>query len=264
MPKLTATLICRDEAHHIEAALASVAWCDEIIVIDSGSTDGTVDIARRLANNVIVREWPGYAAQKEFAAAQASHDWILSIDADERVSEALASEIRAVLAAEPREAAFRIPRMTRHFGRWLRTTDAYPDYQVRLYDRRRARWKPLQVHESVSADGPVGTLRNDLLHEGDDTIDARKEKLRHYAELSAREMHAKGRRGGAMSLLLHPPAAFLRSYVLRRGFLDGAAGFRVSWLQAYYVYKKFEFLRTQNVEHRTQKTERSTQDRDRP
>lgn len=236
-------MICRDEAHHIEAALESLRWADEIVVVDSGSRDGTADVARRFTPKVIVRDWPGYAAQKEFAAAQARHDWILSIDADERVSAALADEIRGALAREPREAAFKIPRMTRHFGKWLRTTDAYPDYQVRLYDRRRARWKPLDVHESVAADGPVGILKNDLLHEGDATVAERKAKLRHYAELSAREMHSHGRRGGALSLILHPPAAFLRSYVLRRGFLDGGAGFRVSALQAYYVYLKFAYLR---------------------
>lgn len=236
-------MICRDEAHHIEAALESVRWADEIVVVDSGSTDGTTDIARRFTGNVIVRDWPGYAAQKEFAAASAAHDWILSIDADERVSDALAAEIRGVLATEPREAAFRMPRMTRHFGKWLRTTDAYPDYQVRLYDRRRAHWKPLDVHESVAADGPVGVLRRDLLHEGDATVAERKAKLRHYAELSAREMHRRGRRGGALSMILHPPAAFLRSYLLRRGVFDGAAGFRVSALQAYYVYLKFAYLR---------------------
>ena len=243
MPRLSATVICRDEAHHIEAALESLRWADEIVVVDSGSKDGTPEIARRFTDKVIVREWPGYAAQKEFAGAAASHDWILSIDADELVSPALAEEIRGVLSRDPKEAAFRMPRMTRHFGKWLRTTDAYPDYQVRLYDRRRARWKRLEVHESVTADGPVGMLDNDLLHEGDATVAERKAKLRHYAELSAREMHRRGRRGGALSMMLHPPAAFLRSYLLRRGFLDGAAGFRVSALQAYYVYLKFAYLK---------------------
>lgn len=243
MSRLSVTVITLNEAKHVQAALESVRWADEIIVVDSGSTDGTVEIAHRFTDKVIVRDWPGYAAQKEFAASQASHDWILSIDADERVSPELAAEIKAVLAGEPAEAAFRMPRMTRHFGKWLRTTDAYPDYQTRLYDRRRARWKPLDVHESVTADGPVGTLRHDLLHEGDDDVEARKEKLRHYAQLSAGEMKRKGRRGGALAMLLHPPAAFVRSYVLRRGFLDGAAGFRVSALQAYYVYLKFAYLR---------------------
>jgi hypothetical protein len=136
-----------------------------------------------------------------------------------------------------------MPRMTRHFGKWLRTTDAYPDYQTRLYDRRRAEWKPLDVHESVAASGPVGTLVNDLLHEGAATTAERKAKLRHYARLSAGEMHRHGRRGGTLSMLLHPPAAFLRSYILRRGFLDGGAGLRISALQAYYVYLKFAYLR---------------------
>lgn len=243
MPRVSAIVITLNEAARLEAALESVRWCDEIVVVDSGSTDGTVEIARRFTDRVISREWPGYAAQKEWASSQAANDWILSVDADERVNAELAAEIRAVLADEPREAAFKMPRMTRHFGKWLRTTDAYPDYQVRLYDRRRAHWKPLDVHESVAADGPVGTLRNDLLHEGDDSVDARKEKLRHYAQLSAREMHRRGRRGGIVSMLLHPPAAFVRSYVLRRGFMDGAAGFRVSALQAYYVYMKFSYLR---------------------
>ena len=237
------TVICRDEADHLEAALESVAWADEIVVVDSGSTDGTTEIARRFTDKVVVREWPGYAAQKQFASTIASHDWILSIDADERVSDGLAAEIKAVMASEPAAAAFRIPRMTRHFGKWLRTTDAYPDYQTRLYDRRRARWKPLDVHESVAAEGPVVTLRHDLLHEGDASLEARKEKLRHYARLSAGEMHRHGRRGGVAAMLLHPPAAFLRSYILRRGFLDGGAGFRVSALQAYYVYLKFAYLR---------------------
>lgn len=258
MPGVSVTVICRDEAHHLEDALRSVAWADEIIVVDSGSTDGTPEIARRFAGTVVVRDWPGYAAQKEYAASLAAHDWVLSIDADERVSAALAAEIRQVLKAEPREAAFRMPRMTRHFGRWLRTTDAYPDYQVRLYNRRRARWKPLDVHESVTADGPVGTLTHDLLHEGDETVEQRKAKLRHYAELSAREMHRRGRRGGPLAMALHPPAAFLRSYVLRRGFMDGMAGLRVSALQAYYVYLKFAFLSRQNSAPRRQPTEDRT------
>lgn len=240
---MTVTVITRDEAHHLDAALESVRWADEIVVVDSGSTDATVDIARRFTDNVVVREWPGYAAQKQFASTLASHDWILSIDADERVSPALATEIRGAVASEPPVAAFRMPRMTRHFGKWLRTTDAYPDYQTRLYDRRRARWKPLDVHESVEAEGPVATLRSDLLHEGDDSLDARKAKLRHYARLSAGEMHRKGRRGGALARFLHPPAAFLRSFILKRGFLDGSAGLRVSALQAYYVYLKFAYLR---------------------
>lgn len=162
MTRVTATVITFNEAANIEAALASIAFADEIVVVDSQSTDETVTIARRFTDRVIVRPWPGYVAQKNFAAEQASHDWILSLDADERVSAPLADEIREwargdrPAAAAP--AGFRVPRATFHLGRWLRSTDWYPDFQLRLYDRRRARWRGRHVHESVQVDGGVGRL----------------------------------------------------------------------------------------------------------
>jgi glycosyltransferase involved in cell wall biosynthesis len=137
---VTATIITFNEAANIEAALASLSWADEIIVVDRESTDNTTEIARKFTGKVIVRPWPGYVAQKNFAAEQASHDWIFSLDADERVTPELAAEIKAALAREPRAAGYRVPRVTFHLGRWMRSTDWYPDYQLRLYDRRRARW----------------------------------------------------------------------------------------------------------------------------
>ena len=151
---VTATVITFNEAANIEAALASLSWADEIIVVDSQSTDRTTEIARKFTDKVIVRPWPGYIAQKNFAAEQASHDWIFSLDADERVTPELASEIRTLVANGPRAAGYRVPRVTFHLGRWMRSTDWYPDYQLRLYDRRRARWSGKYVHESVKADGP--------------------------------------------------------------------------------------------------------------
>ena len=152
MPKLSVTIITKNEAADIGDALASAAWADEIVVVDSESTDETAVIARAGNARVVVRQWPGYVDQKNHAASIASHDWILSLDADERVTPALADEIRALLARDGdaiEHAAFRIPRVTWHLGRWIRTTDWYPDYQLRLYDRRRARWDGLHVHESV-------------------------------------------------------------------------------------------------------------------
>ncbi|HUF48436.1 MAG TPA: glycosyltransferase family 2 protein, partial [Vicinamibacterales bacterium] len=131
MTPLTVTVITRDEAAHIEACLDSVKWADEILVVDSGSTDDTVARAKGKGARVIVRDWPGYAAQKDFAAAEAAHDWILSVDADERVTPELAGEIRATLAGGPDQAGFRIPRIAFHLGRWIRTTDWYPDFQLR-------------------------------------------------------------------------------------------------------------------------------------
>ena len=150
--KLTVTVITRNESAHISPRRSqSVAWADEIIVIDSGSTDDTVAIARRHATRVEVRDWPGYSAQKNYAAALASHDWILSLDADERVTPALAAEIRALLEGEPAARGYRMPRVTYYLGRWIRSTDWYPDYQLRLYDRRAGRWNGRRVHESVDA-----------------------------------------------------------------------------------------------------------------
>ncbi len=164
MPKLSVTIITKNEAANIGAALESVAWADELIVVDSGSTDETVGIARRYTDRVSSREWEGYGAQKNHAAGLAEHDWILSLDADERVSPELAVEIRERLAREPPHPGYRIPRVTSYLGRWIRSTDWYPDYQLRLYDRRAARWNARSVHESVSTDGTVGRLRNELHH----------------------------------------------------------------------------------------------------
>ena len=158
------TVITKNEAADIGRTLASVAWADEIIVVDSGSTDDTVSIARQHTDKVIVREWPGYAKQKNHAASLASHDWILSVDADELVTPELAAEIRQVLATDPAHAGFRIPRVTWHLGRWVRTTDWYPDYQTRLYDRRAADWAGQYVHESVKVRGTTGQLHREFQH----------------------------------------------------------------------------------------------------
>jgi glycosyltransferase involved in cell wall biosynthesis len=240
--RLAVTIITRDEATNIEACLASVAWADEVLVVDSGSTDRTPDLARAAGARVITADWPGYAAQKNFAAAQASFDWILSVDADERITPALAQEVRRVLDQDPAEAGFRIPRVTWYFGRWIRTTDWYPDFQLRLYDRRRARWTPRAVHESVSADGPIGYLREDLQHYAYRDLSHHVATMNRYTTLAAGELAAQGRRAGLADLIAHPPAAFLRNYILKRGCLDGTAGFVISALNAFYVFLKFAKL----------------------
>jgi glycosyltransferase involved in cell wall biosynthesis len=244
--KLTVTVITRDEARHIAGCLASVAWADERLVVDCGSTDDTVAIARAHGARVIEREWPGYSAQKNFAAEQASHDWILSVDADERVTPVLAQEIQQTIGAATGDgitpAGYRVPRVTFHLGRWIRTTDWYPDYQLRLYDRRRARWVARRVHESVAADGPVATLRHDLEHYAYRDIAHHHQTMDRYTTLAAEEMYAAGRRAGVADLLLHPPAAFLRNYLLRRGIADGLPGLIVSAMNAHYVFLKLAKL----------------------
>jgi glycosyltransferase involved in cell wall biosynthesis len=242
VPKLTVTIITLNEADHIAAAIDSAAWADQIVVVDSGSTDGTVDIARAKGTTVLSREWSGYVDQKNYAAQAASHDWILSLDADERIPPALATEIRSVLGQEPPMRGYRIPRVTFHFGKWIRTTDFYPDYQTRLYDRRSARWRGKYVHESVTVDGPVGQLASDMEHYSYRDLRDHLDRINQYSTLAARQMHEAGRRAGAVDVLLHPPAAFLRNYVLRRGFLDGTTGLVLSLVNAYAVFLKFAKL----------------------
>jgi (heptosyl)LPS beta-1,4-glucosyltransferase len=242
VPKVSVTVITKNEAADIGRALASVGWADEIIVVDSGSADDTAAIARRYTDRVVVRDWPGYAAQKTYAGSIASNDWILSIDADEVVTPELAHEVRATLATDPSEAAFRIPRVTWYLGRWVRTTDWYPDYQIRLYDRRRADWADRYVHESVTPRGPVGRLRGEFQHYAYRDISDHLETIDRYTTYAARQMHEAGRRAGFFELAAHPPLAFLRNYIARGGIRDGIAGLIISALNSYYVFLKFAKL----------------------
>ncbi len=241
--KLTVTVITKDERRHIAAALASVAWADETIVVDAESADDTAALARPLATRVEVRAWPGYGAQKNYAASLASNDWILSLDADERVTPELAAEIRALLEGTPAAKGYRIPRVTWHLGRWIRSTDWYPDAQLRLYDRRAAQWDDRRVHEALHLEGAPGQLRHELRHYAYRDISHHLATIDRYTTLAAEQWRAEGRRAGVLDLLLHPPFAFLRNYILRRGIGDGAAGLIVSVLNSYYVFLKFAKLR---------------------
>ena len=252
MPKLSVTIITLNEADHIAAAIDSASWADEVIVVDSGSTDGTPDLARAKGVTVAMRPWSGYVDQKNYAAGLARNDWIFSLDADERIPAALAAEIRGLLATEPAVRGFRVPRVTFHLGRWMRTTDFYPDFQTRLYDRRRARWRGLHVHESVAVDGAIGHLQNELEHYSFRDLRDQLERINQYSTLAARQMHETGRRAGPLDLIVHPPAAFLRNYVLRRGFMDGTAGLTLSAVNAYSVFLKYAKLWELQERHRTQ------------
>jgi glycosyltransferase involved in cell wall biosynthesis len=242
VPKVSVTVITKNEAADLGRALASVAWADDIVVVDSGSTDDTVAIARTHTDRVVVREWPGYAQQKDYAATLAANDWILSLDADEVVTPELAAEVRQVLATDPAHAAFRIPRVTWHLGRWVRTTDWYPDYQIRLYDRRSAGWAGKYVHESVKARGPVGQLRGEFQHYAYRDISDHLETIDRYTTYAARQMHEAGRKAGFFDIAVHPPLAFLRNYIARGGMRDGIPGLIISSLNSYYVLLKFAKL----------------------
>ena len=242
MPKVSVTVITKNEAADVGAALASASWADELIVVDSQSTDGTVAIARQHTDRVVVRQWAGYPAQKNYAASLASHDWILSLDADERVTPELAAEIRRTLEQAPDHQGFRMPRVTWHLGRWIRTTDWYPDYQLRLYDRRSAQWTGRYVHESLSVTGSVGRLRGELQHHAYRDIAEHLDTIERYTTDAARQMFEDGRRAGFLQIALHSRLAFLRNYLLKGGILDGVPGLMISKMNAYYVFLKFAKL----------------------
>jgi len=252
VPKLSVTIICKNESENIGRALESVRWADEVIVVDSESTDDTVRVARRFTDRVIVRAWPGYIEQKNYAASLATHDWILSLDADERVTPVLRDDIRSALTAESGAAAYRMPRVTWHLGRWIRTTDWYPDYQLRLYDRRASRWVGKYVHEGVSVNGSIGSLRGEIEHFPYRSISEHLETINLYTSYAARQMSENGQRGGLLQIAGHPPLAFLRNYIAKGGIRDGVPGLIISTLNAYYVFLKFaklrELQRTASVE----------------
>jgi glycosyltransferase involved in cell wall biosynthesis len=220
---LSAVLITRNAASQLRECLASLAFCAEIVVVDSGSDDGTQAIAREHGARVVEAEWLGFGPMKQFAVAQAAHDWVLCIDADERVGESLRDSIGAVLPA-PSFAAYRFARCNRFMGRYLRHGEGYPDWSLRLFDRRRARWSDDAVHEKVLTDAPVGTLAGDLLHDSAETLDTYLAKQNRYTTLAAQEALAQGKRAGVAQLLLSPLFRFIKFYLVRRGFLDGIPG----------------------------------------
>lgn len=251
MPSISVTIITLNEAEHIVDAINSAAWADEVIVVDSGSHDDTVALARNKGATVSLRNWTGYVDQKNYAAGLAAHDWIFSLDADERITPELATQIRARLATEPPRRGYRVPRVTFHLGRWIRTTDFYPDYQTRLYDRRTARWRGRYVHESVEVEGGAGYLTEKIQHYSYRNLSDHIDRINHYTTLWARQNYESGRRAGPLELLIHPPAAFARNYILRRGFVDGTAGLLLSIVNAYAVFLKFSKLWELRRAHRS-------------
>lgn len=220
---LSAVLITRNAAGQLAECLASVAFCDEIVIVDSGSEDATLEIAGRYGARVIQTEWRGFGLQKQFAVEQAKYDWVLCIDADERVSEPLQQSIRDMLIA-PTLAAYRFARCNRFMGRYLRHGEGYPDWSLRLFDRRAAHWSDDPVHEKVIASGKIGTLHGDLLHESAESLETYLAKQNRYSTLAADEALARGERASVLHLLLSPLLRFIKFYFLRLGLLDGLPG----------------------------------------
>ncbi|HLW78783.1 MAG TPA: glycosyltransferase family 2 protein [Terriglobia bacterium] len=240
MPPISATIIARNEAQNIARVIRSLAVADEIVVVDSGSTDGTQEIAARLGARVVEHAWPGFAAQKNFASTQARHDWILSLDADEELDPEAQQSVRRWKEAEPRAAGFRFRRRAQYLGRWILHSGWYPDYKLRLFDRRRGRWQGDYVHESAVVEGLVETLAGEILHYTCDSLDEHRLRIEFYTDLAAREMIDKGGRAGALTRLAGPPWVFFSTYFLRLGVLDGLQGFHIARMAGRYVRRKYQ------------------------
>jgi glycosyltransferase involved in cell wall biosynthesis len=238
-PSLSVVVVTLNEEERIRACLESVAWADEVIVVDAESHDKTAAIARELTDHVFVRPWPGFAAQKNFAIDQAHGEWILSLDADEVVSPALREEIAAELAAAGGHEGYSVPRRNVFWDRWVRHGGLYPDWQLRLFRRGRGRFVARAVHESVAVDGSVGRLRGHLEHRSYLDVADFLERTDRYTTLAAEEWLAGGRGTRPFAdLVVRPLGRFFGMYVWRGGFLDGWRGFLLAVLYGYYVFMR--------------------------
>lgn len=226
MPSVSAILITRNEAQNIEECLAGLAWCSEVVIVDSGSDDGTVDRARNWGAKVsVTTDWPGFGLQKNRALDLAHGEWVFSIDADERVTPSLAEEIQSAVQRADAPDAFSLPRLSSYCGQFMRHGGWYPDRVVRVFRRGKARFSDDIVHESVQVQGAIGQLQQDLLHISYRSLDDVLEKMNRYSSAGAEKLAARGRQSSLATALGKSLWAFVRTYVLRRGFLDGRLGF---------------------------------------
>ena len=241
--RVSVTVITLNEEKHLGRCLESVRGiADEVIVVDAGSRDRTCAVAARWGARVFKRNWTNYSDQKNFAAAQASHQWILSLDADECLSQPLRQQLLELKTHPEPADAYEFPRRTFYLGRWIRHCGWYPDRKPRLYRRGRGRWVGDFVHERLSCRGPVGRLEGDLLHYTCDSVSDHARRVGNYTSLAARDLQARGKRSGPLKILGSPVAAFLGTYCFKAGFLDGLQGLLISAFAAYYNFLQYSKL----------------------
>jgi glycosyltransferase involved in cell wall biosynthesis len=237
--KISAAIITYNEERNIARVLESLRCCDEIVVIDSGSNDRTVELATKLGARVIDSVWRGFAGQKNYASEYCEHDWVLSLDADEALSEALEAEIWQIKKNGPRFDAYTMPRLAQYLGRWILHSGWYPDRKIRLFDRRRAKWVGEYVHESVAVEGTIGHLKSNILHFTCSSLSEHLKTMDRYTTLAAEQLVEQKKEIGWTHLALDPPWTFFKTYVLQRGFLDGTEGLAIAHMAALYNFVKY-------------------------
>ena len=243
MSKLSVITLAFNEAHNIGDCLESVKWADEIIVIDSGSTDNTIEIAKRYSQQVLTVQWKGYGATKNVALDRASGEWILWLDADERVPRELAEEIQAALRTDNGLVnGYSVPRRAFFLGKWIKHCGWYPGRVTRIFRRTKSRFTESNVHEQISVEGKIAELKNDLLHFTDPDLHHYFRKFNRYTSLAAKDLHSAGKRFSFYDILVRPPFMFFKMYILRRGFLDALQGFILCIVSSAYVFTKYAKL----------------------
>ena len=242
MPLISATIVACNEADNLARALRSLACADEIVLVDSGSTDETPAIAASLGARVINQPWQGYAAQKNLATGHAQHDWILSLDADEELDAEAQAAIRSWKGSQPAADGYRFARRARYLGRWILHSGWYPDYKVRLFNRRNAAWSGKYVHESVMVNGRVETMPGEILHYTCDTLEEHLQRIELYTDLAAQEMFERGESINLLRRWFDPVWVFLQTYFFRLGVLDGHQGVLIATMAARYVRRKYAKL----------------------
>lgn len=240
--KVSAAVISFNEENKIADCLKSVSWADEMLVVDSRSTDRTREIARSLGARVIERDWPGYVNQVNFALESAEHEWVVCIDADERVSEKLKEEIGNILSDPAVVDGYAMPRKAFYINRWITRCGWYPARKVRLVRKSNARWGGVDPHYAMEVKGRVETLSGDIYHLSFDSILDHLKTIDRFTEIGARELHKAGKRPNLLDVTLRPLFTFFKMYVLKLGFLDGVPGFIVCCLSAFHTFTKYERL----------------------
>jgi glycosyltransferase involved in cell wall biosynthesis len=242
MPPVSVVVITLNEENNVRAALESAKWADEIVVVDSFSTDATLDICREYTGRIFQEKWRGFSGQKQYAVSLAKNDWVFVLDADERFTPELTAEVKALMAGGPDKAGYFCPRRNHFGGKEITHGGWYPDYSVRLFNRRKGEFGDRQVHEAVKLAGEAGYLKNPMLHFTYSGVSDYLARMIKYSRLAAEELGKEGRRATALDMLLRPPFTFFKMFVVKQGFRDGIDGLIIAMLYSFYSFTKYAML----------------------